>query len=138
MSKHFYFGATVLAILFVYIIEALGAGVKPILMVGLAFLFSLLGAVLNELYGRRTASESFERTMRGRMDEMSFELQILRDCKFHDLQSQTYGLEQTIQALDKVLEAMKAQQELLKKAEETKAEEDPQGNVTPYLNPKKR
>lgn len=141
MSKHFYFGATVFAILFVYIIDVMGAGVKPILVVGLAFLFSLFGAVLNELYERRTASESFERTMRGRLNEMSFELQILRDCKFHDLQSRACGLEQTMEALSKVLDAMKAEQELLKKAEdpnEAKAEEEPKGNATPNLTPKKR
>jgi len=125
MSKHFYFGATVFAILFVYVIEALGADIKSIMLVGLAFLFSLLGAVLNELYERRTASESFERTMRGRLEEISFELHILRDCKFNELQSRACGIMQTLEAIGKAADVLAADCEAMKSADGTKPEETP-------------
>lgn len=136
MSKHYYFGACVFAIVFVYIIEALGADVKTLLLVGLAFLFSLMGAILNELYEHRTTSGQFERNVRSRLEETSFELQILRDCKFNELQSRTCGLMQTLEALGKLADSMK--QVSPKETADAQPENEPQVNVTPHLKNVKR
>lgn len=106
MSKHFYFGATVFAILFVYLIEALGVDVKSLLLVGLAFLFALIGAILNELYERRKTAENFERNIRDRLDEVSFELQLMRDCKLDALQERASHLAKTLELIGKISEVL--------------------------------
>ena len=136
MNKHYYFGACVFAIVFVYIIEALGADVKTLLLVGLAFLFSLMGAILNELYEHRIASGQFERNVRSRLEETSFELQILRDCKFNELQTRACGLMQTLEALDKLVDHMK--QTNPKESADMQPENEPQGNATTHLKNVKR
>lgn len=125
MSKHFYFGASVFSILAVYVLDAMGAEVKTLLLVGLAFLFSLVGAVLNELHERRKASEAFERSVRGQLEEICFELQILRDCKFNELQNRACGIMQTLEAIGKAADAITKDDRKVKADEEPKPEEAP-------------
>lgn len=102
MSKHFYFGATVFFILSIYVIEAMGVDVKSLLLVGFTFLLSMCGVILNELYEHRSRSDVFQKRVHERLEVICFELQIMRDCRFDQMQERTNGLIQTIGLLSKI------------------------------------
>lgn len=101
MSKHFYFGASVFFILFVQVVAAMGANMQTILIVGLSFLIVMCGIILNELYEQRKRETTFQDQMRERMEEISFELQIMRDCRFDQMQERTRELAKTLETLEK-------------------------------------
>lgn len=100
MSKHFYFGASVFFILFVHVVATMGANVQTILIVGLSFLIAMCGIILNELYEQRKRETTFQDQMRERMEEISFELQIMRDCRFDQMQERTRELAKTLETLE--------------------------------------
>lgn len=100
MSKHFYFGSSVFFILFVQVVAAMGANVKTIFVVGLSFLIAMCGIILNELYEQRKRETTFQNQMRERMEEISFELQIMRDCRFDQMQERTRELTKTLETLE--------------------------------------
>lgn len=102
MSKHFYFGATVFFILSIYVIEAMGVDVKSLLLVGFTFLLSMCGVILNELYEHRSRADVFQKRVHERLEVICFELQIMRDCRFDQMQERTNGLIQTIGLLSKI------------------------------------
>lgn len=104
MSKHFYFGTTVFFILSIYMIEAMGVDMERLLLVGFTFLLSISGIILNELYEQRTRGEAFHNQVRVRLEEICFELEIMRDCRFDQMQERAKGLSQTIEVLAKLAE----------------------------------
>ena len=110
MSKHFYFGTTVVFLVVTYLTGVFGADAWSILLTGFAFVFVMLGMVLNELCERRETAETFERTMCRRMENIEFELQVMRDCKYHELNTRGCCLIQTMEAMDKVIEGLKKEQ----------------------------
>lgn len=99
MNKYFYLCATLFCIVFVYVIDNLGADVKTLLLVGLAFLFSMCGMILNELYERRMSATNFERTIRNRLEEIDFDMQVMRDCNFDLLKERADNLVKTVETL---------------------------------------
>lgn len=123
MSKHFYFGTTVVFLVVMYLTGAFEADAWSILLTGFAFAFVMLGMVLNELCERRETAEAFERAMCRRMENIEFDLQVIRDCKCHDLATQGCCLIQTMEAMDKVIEGLKKEQKPpIKKQEVCKSE----------------
>lgn len=104
MSKHFYFGTSVFFILFVYAVDAIGASMQTVLTVGIILLITLCGMILNELCEIRTQSKAFQDQVREHLEQISFELQIMRDCHFDQMQERTKGLSQTIEVLAKLAE----------------------------------
>ena len=131
MNKHFYFYATLAAILFIYIMDLLDAGIEPLLLAGFAFVFSFLGAFLNEICDSKTSGKAFERTVRTRLEEISFELQLMRDCRLNLMGEQSNQqqcpmatLTQAIELLNEMYVAGKAMtqehQEPAEKAENNK------------------
>ena len=123
MNKYFYLCATLFCIVFVYVIDNLGADVKTLLLVGLAFLFSMCGMILNELYERRMSSNNFEQTMRGRLEEINFEMQLMRDCNFDLLKERADNLVKTVETLGKLTELTKNMQHVEQKLNRKKIEE---------------
>ena len=96
MNKYFYLCATLFCIVFVYVIDSMGVDVKTLLLVGLAFLFSMCGMILNELYERRMSANNFEHTLRSRLEEINFEMQLMRDCNFDLLKERADNLVKTV------------------------------------------
>ena len=123
MNKYFYLCATLFCIVFVYVIDSLGADVKTLLLVGLAFLFSMCGMILNELYERRMSANNFEQTMRGRLEEINFEMQLMRDCNFDLLKERADNLVKTVETLGKLTELTKNMQHVEQKLNRKKIEE---------------
>lgn len=123
MNKYFYLCATLFCIVFVYVIDNLGADVKTLLLVGLAFLFSMCGMILNELYERRMSANNFEQTMRGRLEEINFEMQLMRDCNFDLLKERADNLVKTVETLGKLTELTKNMQHVEQKLNRKKIEE---------------
>lgn len=107
MSKHFYFGTSVFFILFVYAVDAIGASMQTVLTVGIILLITLCGMMLNELCESRTQSKAFQDQVREHLEEISFELQIMRDCHFDQMKERTRDLEKTLEDLDKLAESNK-------------------------------
>ena len=123
MNKYFYLCATLFCIVFVYVIDNLGADVKTLLLVGLAFLFSMCGMILNELYERRMSANNFEQTMRGRLEEINFDMQLMRDCNFDLLKERADNLVKTVETLGKLTELTKNMQHVEQKLNRKKIEE---------------
>lgn len=123
MNKYFYLCATLFCMVFVYVIDNLGADVKTLLLVGLAFLFSMCGMILNELYERRMSANNFEQTMRGRLEEINFEMQLMRDCNFDLLKERADNLVKTVETLGKLTELTKNMQHVEQKLNRKKIEE---------------
>lgn len=123
MNKYFYLCATLFCIVFVYVIDNLGADVKTLLLVGLAFLFSMCGMILNELYERRMSANNFEQTMRGRLEEINFEMQLMRDCNFDLLKERADNLVKTVETFGKLTELTKNMQHVEQKLNRKKIEE---------------
>lgn len=123
MNKYFYLCATLFCIVFVYVIDNLGADVKTLLLVGLAFLFSMCCIILNELYERRMSANNFEQTMRGRLEEINFEMQLMRDCNFDLLKERADNLVKTVETLGKLTELTKNMQHVEQKLNRKKIEE---------------
>lgn len=105
MSKHFYFGTSVFFILFIHVVDAMGADIQTILTVGLTLLIALCGMSLNELCESRTQSKAFQDQVREHLEEISFELQIMRDCRFDQMQERTRELAKTLEMLAKLADA---------------------------------
>ena len=105
MSKHFYFGTSVFFILFVYAVDAIGASMQTVLTVGIILLITLCGMILNELCESRTQSKAFQDQVREHLEEISFELQIMRDCHFDQMQERARNLDKTLTDLDKLAES---------------------------------
>ena len=123
MNKYLYLCATLFCIVFVYVIDNLGADVKTLLLVGLAFLFSMCGMILNELYERRMSANNFEQTMRGRLEEINFDMQLMRDCNFDLLKERADNLVKTVETLGKLTELTKNMQHVEQKLNRKKIEE---------------
>ena len=123
MNKYFYLCATLFCMVFVYVIDNLGADVKTLLLVGLAFLFSMCGMILNELYERGMSANNFEQTMRGRLEEINFEMQLMRDCNFDILKERADNLVKTVETLGKLTELTKNMQHVEQKLNRKKIEE---------------
>ncbi len=123
MNKYFYLCATLFCIVFVYVIDNLGADVKTLLLVGLVFLFYMCGMILNELYERRMSANNFEQTMRGRLEEINFEMQLMRDCNFDLLKERADNLVKTVETLGKLTELTKNMQHVEQKLNRKKIEE---------------
>ena len=123
MNKYFYLCATLFCIVFVYVIDNLGADVKTLLLVGLAFLFSMCGMILNELYERRMSAINFERTIRNRLEEIDFDMQVMRDCNFDLLKERADNLVKTVETLGKLTELTKNMQHVEQKLNRKKIEE---------------
>lgn len=123
MNKYFYLCATLFCIVFVYVIDNLGADVKTLLLVGLAFLFSMCSMILNELYERRMSANNFEQTMRGRLEEINFDMQLMRDCNFDLLKERADNLVKTVETLGKLTELTKNMQHVEQKLNRKKIEE---------------
>ena len=96
MSKHFYFGTSVFFILFIHVIDTMGANLPTVLLVGLTLLIVLCGMILNELSEQRNRNEAFQNQAREHLEEISFELQIMRDCRFDQIQERTRELEKKL------------------------------------------
>lgn len=109
MSKHFYFGSSVFFILFVHVVAAMGADIQTILIVGLTFLIAMCGMILNELYEQRSRNTAFQDQAREHLEQISFELQIMRDCRFDQMQERTRDLKKTLNGLDKLAESNEEQ-----------------------------
>lgn len=123
MNKYFYLGATLFCMVFVYVIDSMGVDVKTLLLVGLAFLFSMCGMILNELYERRMSANNFEQTMRGRLEEIDFDMQVMRDCNFDLLKERADNLVKTVETLGKLTELTKNMQHVEQKLNRKKIEE---------------
>lgn len=123
MNKYFYLCATLFCMVFVYVIDSMGVDVKTLLLVGLAFLFSMCGMILNELYERRMSANNFEQTMRGRLEEINFEMQLMRDCNFDLLKERADSLVKTVDTLGKLTELTKNMQHVEQKLNRKKIEE---------------
>lgn len=123
MNKYFYLCATLFCMVFVYVIDSMGVDVKTLLLVGLAFLFSMCGMILNELYERRMSANNFEQTMRGRLEEINFEMQLMRDCNFDLLKERADNLVKTVETLGKLTELTKNMQHVEQKLNRKKIEE---------------
>ena len=123
MSKHFYFGTTVIFLIVMYLVGVLQVDAFPILLTGFAFAFVMTGMVLNELSEQRASSEKFERSMREKLEKVEFELEVIRDCKFHELTEQGCCLTQTMEAMDKLLDELRnTPKSLIKNQEADKSE----------------
>lgn len=123
MNKYFYLGATLFCLVFVYVIDSMGVDVKTLLLVGLAFLFSMCGMILNELYERRMSANNFEHTMRSRLEEINFDMQVMRDCNFDLLKERADNLVKTVETLGKLTELTKNMQHVEQKLNRKKIEE---------------
>lgn len=123
MNKYFYLCATLFCIVFVYVIDNLGADVKTLLLVGLAFLFSMCSMILNELYERRISANNFEQTIRNRLEEIDFDMQVMRDCNFDLLKERADNLVKTVETLGKLTELTKNMQHVEQKLNRKKIEE---------------
>ena len=123
MNKYFYLCATLFCIVFVYVIDSMGVDVKTLLLVGLAFLFSMCGMILNELYERRMSAINFERTIRNRLEEIDFDMQVMRDCNFDLLKERADNLVKTVETLGKLTELTKNMQHVEQKLNRKKIEE---------------
>ena len=123
MNKYFYLCATLFCMVFVYVIDSMGVDVKTLLLVGLAFLFSMCGMILNELYERRMSAINFERTIRNRLEEIDFDMQVMRDCNFDLLKERADNLVKTVETLDKLTELTKNMQHVEQKLNRKKIEE---------------
>lgn len=123
MNKYFYLGATLFCLVFVYVIDSMGVDVKTLLLVGLAFLFSMCGMILNELYERRMSAINFERTIRNRLEEIDFDMQVMRDCNFDLLKERADNLVKTVETLGKLTELTKKMQETEQRLNEKNVEE---------------
>lgn len=123
MNKYFYLCATLFCIVFVYVIDSMGVDVKTLLLVGLAFLFSMCGMILNELYERRMSANNFERTIRNRLEEIDFDMQVMRDCNFDLLKERADNLVKTVETLGKLTELTKNMQHVEQKLNRKKIEE---------------
>ena len=123
MNKYFYLGATLFCMVFVYVIDSMGVDVKTLLLVGLAFLFSMCGMILNELYESRMSAINFERTIRNRLEEIDFDMQVMRDCNFDLLKERADNLVKTVETLGKLTELTKNMQHVEQKLNRKKIEE---------------
>lgn len=123
MNKYFYLCATLFCMVFVYVIDSMGVDVKTLLLVGLAFLFSMCGMILNELYERRMSAINFERTIRNRLEEIDFDMQVMRDCNFDLLKERADNLVKTVETLGKLTELTKNMQHVEQKLNRKKIEE---------------
>lgn len=123
MNKYFYLGATLFCMVFVYVIDSMGVNVKTLLLVGLVFLFSMCGMILNELYERRMSAINFERTIRNRLEEIDFDMQVMRDCNFDLLKERADNLVKTVETLGKLTELTKNMQHVEQKLNRKKIEE---------------
>ena len=123
MNKYSYLGATLFCMVFVYVIDSMGVDVKTLLLVGLAFLFSMCGMILNELYERRMSAVNFERTIRNRLEEIDFDMQVMRDCNFDLLKERADNLVKTVETLGKLSELTKKMQETEQRLNEKNVEE---------------
>lgn len=123
MNKYFYLCATLFCMVFVYVIDSMGVDVKTLLLVGLAFLFSMCGMILNELYERRMSANNFEQTIRNRLEEIDFDMQVMRDCNFDLLKERADNLVKTVETLGKLTELTKNMQHVEQKLNRKKIEE---------------
>ena len=123
MNKYFYLCATLFCMVFVYVIDSMGVDVKTLLLVGLAFLFSMCGMILNELYESRMSASNFERTIRNRLEEIDFDMQVMRDCNFDLLKERADNLVKTVETLGKLTELTKNMQHVEQKLNRKKIEE---------------
>ena len=123
MNKYFYLCATLFCMVFVYVIDSMGVNVKTLLLVGLVFLFSMCGMILNELYERRMSAINFERTIRNRLEEIDFDMQVMRDCNFDLLKERADNLVKTVETLGKLTELTKNMQHVEQKLNRKKIEE---------------
>lgn len=123
MNKYFYLCATLFCMVFVYVIDSMGVDVKTLLLVGLAFLFSMCGMILNELYERRISANNFEQTIRNRLEEIDFDMQVMRDCNFDLLKERADNLVKTVETLGKLTELTKNMQHVEQKLNRKKIEE---------------
>lgn len=123
MNKYFYLGATLFCMVFVYVIDSMGVDVKTLLLVGLAFLFSMCGMILNELYEHKMSATNFERTIRNRLEEIDFDMQVMRDCNFDLLKERADNLVKTVETLGKLTELTKNMQHVEQKLNRKKIEE---------------
>lgn len=123
MNKYFYLCATLFCMVFVYVIDSMGVDVKTLLLVGLAFLFSMCGMILNELYESRMSATNFERTIRNRLEEIDFDMQVMRDCNFDLLKERADNLVKTVETLGKLTELTKNMQHVEQKLNRKKIEE---------------
>ena len=123
MNKYFYLCATLFCMVFVYVIDSMGVDVKTLLLVGLAFLFSMCGMILNELYESRMSANNFERTIRNRLEEIDFDMQVMRDCNFDLLKERADNLVKTVETLCKLTELTKNMQHVEQKLNRKKIEE---------------
>lgn len=123
MNKYFYLCATLFCMVFVYVIDSMGVDVKTLLLVGLAFLFSMCGMILNELYERRISAINFEQTIRNRLEEIDFDMQVMRDCNFDLLKERADNLVKTVETLGKLTELTKNMQHVEQKLNRKKIEE---------------
>ena len=105
MSKHFYFGTSVFFILFIHVVDAMGADIQTILTVGMTLLIALCCMSLNELYESRTQSKKFQDHTKEHLEQVSFELQIMRDCHFDQMQERTRDLKKTLNDLENLTES---------------------------------
>lgn len=105
MSKHFYFGSSVFFILFIHMVAAMGTNIQTILVVGLTFLIAMCGMILNELYEQRSRNTAFQDQAREHLEQISFELQIMRDCRFDQMQERARELAKTLEMLAKLADA---------------------------------
>lgn len=123
MNKYFYLCATLFCMVFVYVIDSMGVDVKTLLLVGLAFLFSMCSMILNELYERRMSANNFEQTIRNRLEEIDFDMQVMRDCNFDLLKERADNLVKTVETLGKLTELTKNMQHVEQKLNRKKIEE---------------
>lgn len=104
MSKHFYFLTTVFFISSIFVIESMGVNTTALLMVGFSFALSMCGIILNELYEQRYKGEAFQKKVKDRLEEICFELQIMRDCRFDQMDERNKEIKQKIEVLAKSTE----------------------------------
>lgn len=104
MNKHFYFGVSVFSVLFLYILEAIGADVSTLLLVGFAFILVLLSVLLHEMCEHRQSSERKDQLVSEQLEDIKFDIQIMRDCNFDALRERSGNILQMIETLSKFTE----------------------------------
>lgn len=103
MNKHFYFGVSVFSVLFLYVLEAIGADVSTLLLVGFAFILVLLSVLLHEMCEHRQSSERSDQLVSEQLEDIKFEIQIMRDCNFDALRERSGNILQMIETLSKFI-----------------------------------
>lgn len=110
MSKHFYFGAGVTAIVVLYVCEAACMDASRLLLAGFAFVLMLTTALLHEVAEQRREHEAVDNVVKERLAEISFELQLMRDCRMGLMQERKEETVKTVELIGKLLDELAKQE----------------------------